>query len=735
MTVQDKITFCRLCEQMCGLRVTIDDGVVTRIKADRQHPLTHGFACPKGLTAHEIQSDPERVTTPLRRGAVGFEPVSWDTALTEIGTRLRAVIDRYGPDSVGMYQGNPAAYSLGHFIWAKGMMDALGSPHFYNPGSQDTNSRFAASFFLYGSPVSVPIPDLPRTDFLLMVGANPIVSHGSLMAGGLVRVDMQGIVERGGRVIVVDPRRTETAERFEHIAVLPDGDAWLLLSLLNVIFADGLEDQTVGGIATGLDQLRLMVAPFKPELAEEHSGVPAQVSRRLARDLAAAQRAAVYGRVGACVGSHGTLVNFLLDALSVVTGNLDRPGGSVFASPPIDFWGVARKQGLDTYAARRTRVGNYPDVVGMMPAGVLADEITTPGPGQIRAVFISAGNPVLSVPNGPALKEALDSVDLLVSIDLYVNETNSRADYILPGTTFLEREDVNGLVLPYQYRTFVQWTEAVVPPPGEAREEWKIFRDICAQLGLVPSSSPLLRRLGRLGRALSPALMLDMMLRLGSAGDRFGLRRSGLSRRRLLAHPRGVLVADEVSTGVLDSVITHADGRVNLAPPEILADARRLLDEVHSTTAGSYPLRLFGRRELRSLNSWLHNSRRLNPKAAAPALLMHPDDARRLGLADDTTVLVESATGAVTARLSTTDAVIAGAVCLPHGWGHNGDGGWQHANAAGGANFNALTASGAGALEPLAAMSILNGVRVRISALNPAPAVVAGLPAAPADTR
>jgi formate dehydrogenase len=260
----------------------------------------------------------------------------------------------------------------------------------------------------------------------------------------------------------------------------------------------------------------------------------------------------------------------------------------------------------------------------------------------------------------------------------------------------------------------------MVSPPGQAREEWTIFRDICAQIGIVPSSSPLIRRLGRFARVVTPALMLDMMLRLGPAGDRFGLRRNGLTRRKLLSRPQGVLVAEAVKTGVLERVVTRPGGRVNLAPPEILAEAQRLLDEARDSAMESYPLRLFGRRELRTLNSWTHNSRRLNPRAVAPALLMHPDDAQQFGLEDGATVLIESATGAVRAGLSITDAVIAGAVCLPHGWGHNGDGKWQHANSAGGANYNALTPSGVGALEPLAAMSILNGVRVRVSTANPA---------------
>jgi anaerobic selenocysteine-containing dehydrogenase len=547
VSVEEKITFCRLCEQLCGLTVSVDDGVATRIRADRDHPVTHGFACPKGLSINEIQYDPDRVITPLRRNAAGgFEPVSWDTAYAEIGKRLRAVITRSGSDSIGMYLGNPAAFNLAHTAWAKGMMDALNSRHFYSSASQDTNSRMVASHFLYGSPLAIPVPDLPRTDFLLMVGANPLVSHGSLISGGLIRTDLIEVVQRGGRVVVVDPRRTETAQRFEHVPVLPDGDAWLLMAMLNVIFAEGLTAPFAERGSRGTNMLRQAVEPATPEAAEQHSGVPAATVLSLARDFATADRAAAYGRVGACVGSNGTVVNFLLDALNVVTGNLDRPGGSIFPSPPIDLLGVAAKNGMAGYGTKHTRIGNYPDVIGMMPAGVMVEEITTPGQGQLRALIVTAGNPVLSVPNGRALKTAIEQLDLMVSIDLYINETNSEADYILPATTFLEREDVNWFVQPYQYRPFVQWTEAVVPVRGEARNEWTIFRDICKQIGVVPSSVASVRRLGRLAHyVVRPRSLFDAALRLGSFGDRFGLRRGGLSRRRLLANPRGIVLGDE----------------------------------------------------------------------------------------------------------------------------------------------------------------------------------------------
>jgi len=657
-----RFTFCRLCEQLCGLEVTLRDGQITHIRPDREHPTTKGLACPKGLAAEEMRSDPDRVVHPLRRRGDGkFEPVSWETAISEIGARLRQVIEPHGRRSVGMYVGNPTAFNASHFTVAKGLIDALGTRHFYTSGSQDTNSRFAASYFLYGSPFTVPVPDLPRTDFLLMVGANPVISHGSLLSGGVVRVDLSDIVNRGGRVVVVDPRRTETAERFEHVAVRPDGDAWLLLSLLNVIFTEGLDDRSAARVARGGFTLREFAATFTPEVAAPHSGVSPDVARSLARDLATARSAAVYGRVGACLGRYSTLVNFLLDALNVVTGNIDRPGGSIFPTPPIDFWAVGKKQGLDTYGTTHSRIGGYPEIGGIMPAGVIAQEITTPGEGQLRALIVTAGNPALSVPGGSGLAEALGELDLLVSIDFYVTETGAMADYILPATTFLEREDANIFVMPYQYRTFIQWTDPVVEPRGEARQEARILQDIADEIGIVPSSAPAVRRLGRFARVITPQLMFDALLRLGPAGDRFGLRRGGLSRKKLRSRPHGVLVSETVPTGVLDKMVTRPDGLIDLAPGPVMDEIRRLRAEVDNDTEGRYPFRVFGRRELKSLNSWLHNSPTLNRKGIPPSLLMNPDDADSLGLRPGDQVQVESRAGAVQARLETTETVSEGA--------------------------------------------------------------------------
>src|SRR3954449_8514832 len=486
MPAEERFTFCRICEAHCGLVATVDGGRLERLRPDPQHPLSHGYACPKGIAMTEVQNAPDRVLHPMR----GDERVGWDEAIAEIGARLRAVRKRHGSDAVGWYMGNPGGASYSHTLWSKGFVDALGSPHYYTAGSQDVNNRFAASALMYGSPLRVPIPDLERTSFLLMVGANPFVSNGSVLSAPRVRDRLHAIVARGGRVVVVDPRRTETARAFEHLPIRPDTDAWLLLSLLHVVARES--------------PLGPLTEPFSPEATAERTGVPAERCRALARDLEAAGSAAVYGRTGSCLGRFGTLVAFLLDALNAVTGNLDAPGGAVFGRPAIALDDVAESIGLDTYGARHSRVGGFPDVLGAMPASVMADEISTPGAGSLRALFVSAGNPVLSVPDGQALADAMGSLDLCVAIDLYVNETGRHADYVLPATTFLEREALPIAFLGFYTTPFVQWTEPVVAPRGEARDEWEIIEDLARELGVVPSPVPAVRRAGRLARLVTP---------------------------------------------------------------------------------------------------------------------------------------------------------------------------------------------------------------------------------------
>ena len=635
MAPDTRVTFCRICEALCGIEATVEGDEVVKLRPDAAHPLSRGYACPKGIAMLEVQNDPDRVTVPLRRTPDGrFEQASWDEALDDISTRLQRVRARYGGGSVGWYMGNPGAFSFSHTLWAKGFLDALGSKHYYTASSQDISNRFAASALLYGSPLIVPIPDVPRTDLLVLVGANPLVSHGSALTAPRIREELHDVVARGGRVVVIDPRRSETARAFEHVAIRPDSDALLLLSVLHVLFAEGLADETaLAEQATGRDTLAAWVADHPPEATAEATGVAPETARTLARDLAAAPSAAVYGRTGSCLGRFGTLVSFLLDAVNVVTGNLDRPGGWVMGTPAIELDKVGARLGLDTYGATHSRVGGFPDVIGAMPASLMGEEIATPGPGQLRALFVSAGNPVLSVPDGEALAGAFGGLDLLVSLDLYVNETNRHADWVLPATTFLEREDLPVAFFGFHVTPFAQWTEPVVAPRGQARQEWEVIDAICARLGLVPNPSAAVRRLGRRAtRWMTPRRLADLLLRTGPAGDLFGLRRGGLSLARLRRNPHGEVLADHVDTGVLAKRVRHRGGRVRLDPDEIGEEIDRIAAD--ALDDDGFDLRLIGLRELRSHNSWMHNAPLLMRGGRTHAARVHPADAERAGLSD-----------------------------------------------------------------------------------------------------
>ncbi len=711
MSATEHVTYCRICEPLCGMVATVSDGRVTKLRPDKDHPLSRGFACPKGIAMTEVQNDPDRVLHPQRRRSDGsFERVDWKTALDEIGGRLAAIREEHGGESIGWYMGNPGAFSYSHPLWVKGFVDALGSQHYYTASSQDVSNRFAASSLLYGSPFLLPIPDLERTELLLVVGANPLVSHGSVMSAPRIKDQLHAITARGGRVVVVDPRRSETAREFEHLPVRPDSDAKLLLSLLQVIFAESLEDAAALDRAAGAADLRELVAPFTPEATAVATGADPGTVRDLARAIAAAEGAAIYGRTGSCLGRNGTLVSFLLDALAVATGNLDRAGGSMFGESAIPFDRVAELIGAGDYGRRRSRIGDFPEVLGAMPATLMAKEITTPGAGRMRALFVSAGNPVLSVPNGDELAAAIDDLDLCVAIDIYMSETAQLADYVLPATTFLEREDLPLPFLSLFTKPFINITEAVVEPAGEARQEWEVIEDISERIGIVPSSLLAARWLGRTGLKLSPRRLIDLLLRVGPQGDRFGLRRGGLNLGKLAESPHGVVLADNLSEGVLAGKIRHRDRRIRLCPPEIA-------DEVGRIAAGDgiderYPLALIGLRELRSHNSWMHNSEKLMAGDRVHRARLNPADAADAGVADGDRIRIASAHGEIETEAQLTDEVIAGTVAVPHGWGHHG--GWRTANAAGGANVNLLMSSQPGDLERLAGMAHLNGVAVRI---------------------
>ena len=722
MTTRETPTFCRICEALCGLVATIEDGKLTKLRPDPEHPISQGFACPKGMVMPEVVYDPDRVLFPLRRkrgvarGAANadqFERVSWDEALADIGTRLRTLIERHGGSSIGCYIGQAGFFSYSAPMLVQGFLDALGSPHAYSSASQDASARMAACALLYGSSLVIPIPDLYRTNFLFMIGANPLVSNGSLVNAKHIRNTLFAIVSRGGRVLVADPRRTQTAAAFEHLPVRPDSDAWMLLSLLQVIFVEGLEDrQAIESQSRGIETLRQLCAPHSPEATVARTGVPAQTLRELARALAGARGTAVYGRCGTNRGSNPTLVAYLIEVLNLVTGNLDREGGWLIGSSPVPD---AFMKSFDTYGKRHSRVGHFPDVFGFMPAGIMAKEMQTSGAGQLRGFLTIAGNPMLSVPNGDELSAAMAQLDLHVAVDFYLTETAQHADYILPATTFVEREDLTLLATQaWRLTPHIQWSERLIEPRGESRTEAEIIAQIAHHAGVEPFSLGIQRRLARLGVRPSPSAMTDFSVRLGPRGDLFGLRPSGLNLKKIRAKPRGVVLSEQQPTGVLRRKIRHADKLVRLDPPEILDQVRRL-EQRESNPA--LPLLLIGMREIRSLNSWMHNAPKLMAGARRHTARIHPEDAARAGIVDGGHVRVISKTNAINLTAELTDEMVRGAIAIPHGWGH--DGGWTLAQRNHGANANLLASTELQDIDKLSGTPLLDGIPVRIEAAAP----------------
>lgn len=721
--VEHKVTFCRICEPLCGMIATVEDGKLVALRPDKEHPLSAGFACQKGIAFTEVVNDPDRVTTPLRRTPDGFEPVSWDEALGDIAGRLSAVLRDHGAGAVGWYMGNPGAFSYAHVLSIMAFIKGIGrGTHFYTASSQDTNSRLMASQLLYGTPTSVPIPDLTRTDLLVLMGANPVVSHGSFLTAPRIKDRMHDLVKRGGRVVVVDPRKTETAAQFEWCGIVPDTDALMLLSLLQVMFAEGLAHSgDIRLVVDDVDWLRAQVAPFTPEATAPQTGVDPDIVRGLARDLAATPRAAVYGRLGTCVGRYGTLTSYLIDVVNLVAGNLDKPGGSVISGlgmpaqrlVNIGMGALLRR----TYRRRRSRIGGFRAIIGSEPAALMAKEMTTPGQRQIRAMFISAGNPVLSVPNGDELETALDGLDLSVALDFYLTETTSHCDYVLPVTTMYERDDFPLTFQPFQATPFRQATEAVVAPVGQARQEWEIVGDLIGRLsgqsrvfGALTAGG---RALRKLGSPFTPRMFADGIIRVAAGGDRFGLRRGGLSFGRLSRdHPHGRVLSPNLRTGVLKEAISYLDGRIHLKHDDIAAEVAALRAPEQ---AQDYPLRLIGMREPRSENSWMHNAPLLMRGDRGQHGLMNADDAAELEIGDGSEIQVSSAYGTITIPVTLTKDIMPGVVAVPHGWGHKGTGGWRVANKAGGTNVNLLTSSEPDDVESLSGMAWLTGVPVRVT--------------------
>ena len=663
--VEQRIGVCNLCEAVCGLLLTVEDGRVTGARGNPDDPLSRGHICPKGVAIGDVHADPDRLRRPVRRIGRGpdarWEEISWDDALDLVADGIAGTINAHGDDALALYLGNPNAHSLGALTHGLAVVQSFRTRNKFSATSVDQLPHQLIGHLLYGHQLLLPVPDIDRTSYFLVLGANPMASNGSLMTVPDFPGRLRELRERGGRMVVLDPRRTETAKvADEHHFVRPGTDAWVLLAMIRTLFAEGLTRPP--SYVDGLADVERAVSDFTPEAAQRASGVPAEVVVRLTRELAAADGAAVYGRMGVSTQEFGLVCQWAVQLLNLLTGNTDRVGGALLTSPAIDAVGRGLL-GRGHYDRFRSRVRQAPEFGGELPVSVLREEIETPGEGQVRALLTVAGNPVLSTPDGGALDRSLEGLDFCAAVDIYLNETTRHADVILPPTTLLERDHYD---LPFHVlavRDTARFTPAVFEKDADQRHDWQIFAELHRRVSRRLDRKPPLRRrlLTQARLRLSPTFIVGMLLRTG---------RSGVTLTDLRQHPEGVDIG-ALRPGQLPGRLFTRDKRIQALPPLVAGDLDRLRRQ--EVPVGD-ELLLIGRRHQRDCNSWMHNTERLTRGKPRHHLLMHPADLDARGLVDGASVTVTSRVGKVVVEVRATEDVMPGVVSLPHGYGHQRDG-------------------------------------------------------------
>ncbi|HVV34966.1 MAG TPA: molybdopterin oxidoreductase family protein [Acidimicrobiales bacterium] len=728
MTTRTAYRTCPLCEAGCGLEITLDGDTVTRIRGDRDDVFSHGFICPKGSTLKDLHEDPDRLRTPLVKRDGAFVEATWDEAWAAIETGIGGVIERHGRNALAAYVGNPNAHNIGAGLFLRGVLKGLGSPNIFSASTVDQRPKEISAGLMFGG-FTVPVPDIDRTDFCLMLGANPYASNGSLATAPDWPGRLEALIARGGELVVVDPRRSRTAETAtQWVAIRPGTDAHFLAAVANVLIADGLVD--LGAVAdhvAGYDDVVAGLAPFTPEAVAEVTGVAAEVTRGIAHRLAAAPSACVYGRIGTTTQAFGTTTSWLVDVVNILSGNLDKPGGAMFtkaAAGQANTRGEPGKgRGMRVYRGE-SRVSGMKGTLGELPVAVMAEEIETPGDGQIRGMVTIAGNPVLSTPNGGRLDRAMSQLEFMVAVDIYVNETTRHADVILPVPSALQKPHYDLSLLQLAIRNVANWSEPVLPLDDGQPDEWEVLAKLALIVSGVPAAQadPALAddaaynamaehagddvraAIAATGRT-GPARIVDFMLRTGPYD---------VTLDDLIANPHGI------DFGALEPRMPEAlrtpTGQIELAPVEVMDDLPRLAAAMTAAVDPERPFLLVGRRHLKSNNSWMHNVPVLLKSTKHRCTMqLHPDDAARLGLADGDPAVVTSRVGEVTVPVEITDGIRPGVVSIPHGWGH-GDPGVQLrvAREHAGVNTNVLTDELG--VDPVSGNSILNGIPVSVVA-------------------
>ncbi|MFI6570629.1 molybdopterin-dependent oxidoreductase [Nocardia fluminea] len=716
MAPRSLLRTCPLCEAVCGLTVTLDDAdQVLSVRGDRDDPFSKGFLCPKGASFGKLDGDPDLVTTPLIRDGDGFRAAGWDEAFDLIAAAFAEIPQ----GSAAVYLGNPNAHTVAGALYLPVLIRALSTRHVYTASSADQMPKQVAAGLMFGDPLTVPVPDLDRTDFLLMLGANPLESNGSLCTAPDFPGRLKALRARGGKLVVVDPRETRTAALADqHLFIRPGSDAYLLFGIVHTLFEEGLT--TVRVDVAGLGELRAAALDFPPEAVAERTGIPADTIRALARDLAAAPTAAVYARIGTCTAEFGTLTQWLVDALNTLTGNLDSPGGAMFTAAAAG--GVQRSRPF-RLGRWTSRVRELPEAMGELPVATLADEIETPGEGQIRALVTVAGNPVLSAPSGARLDRGLAGLDFMVSVDRYVNETTRHANVILPPPRSVQSPHFDFALLQFAVRNYARYSPPLVPL-GERPSESAVVARLAAAVSGQPhagtgAASPIAmvdelviagtlhkadmsERRDELTGADTTEQRLDLMLKLGPYGAWNG---GDLSLKTLLDNPHGIDLGPLRPR--LPGVLRTASKMVELAPPQLLSDVARLRAGLASTAPAMV---LIGRRQLRSNNSWMHNIAGLVGGSNRCTLQVHPDDASQLGLGEQ--AQITSAAGSLTVQVELTPTIMRGVVSLPHGWGHGTSTTQSVALAHAGVNANVLTDDSV--VDVVSGTAVFNGVPVTV---------------------
>ncbi len=670
-----------MCEAICGLEIELEGNVVKSIRGDLKDPFSKGHICPKATALADMNTDPNRLRTPVRRTDTGWESISWEAAFTEVAAKLTAIKARDGANAIASFIGNPAVHNSGTLLSMPSLLRAIGSKNRFSATSVDQLPQQVMSGLMLGNPNLLPVPDITRTKYWLILGANPFASNGSLMTAPGVKDHFKNILARGGKIVVIDPRKTETAKAAsEHFFIKPGTDAFLLLAMIHTLFAENLVRMgKLEGFTDGIKEIREAVKPFSPERIAARVGISSENIKRLTREFSSSDSAVAYGRIGLSIQKFGAVCQWLVYTLNILTGNFDRAGGMMFPAPAFE---TVRSKGDWIFGRTQTRVRGLPETNGEFPVAALAEEILTDGQDQVRAFVITCGNPILSTPNGKNLETALESLEFMVAIDPYITETTRHAHIILPPAMGLETEHYDVTFLSLAVQNYVKYSQITIPKAESAMYDWEIIGELSQRMG---GEAP-----------KNPAEIINAGLGRG---------RYELSLKQLLEQPHGIDLGE--LTEQCPERIQNPEKRIRLAPGLVLTDLERLENELEQTQSGFV---LIGRRELRSNNSWMHHVSRLNRDQPRCTALLHPDDAAQLGANNGSSLQISSRVGSIEIPLEISADMARGVVSIPHGYGHEKRN--DVATHAKGISINDLTDNHELDISGNAA---LNGTRVQIS--------------------